>query len=164
MKRLKARRQGAAVLRIKHVAAAVAIAMGALPVLVHGQEAIEEVKITGSRITQSGMNAPTPVTAVSVEELSEMSPGSVIESLSQLPQFYGNITSEQVVGGQNSGAASVNLRGAGVNRTLVLFDGRRVASANRFGTVDVNMFPEALLKGIETVTGGASASYGTDAV
>ena len=108
MKRLKARRQGAVVFRMKHVAAAVAIAMGA-PVLVHGQEAIEEVKITGSRITQSGMNAPTPVTAVSVEELSEMAPGSVIESLTQLPQFYGNIASEQIVGGQNSGAATVNL-------------------------------------------------------
>ncbi len=58
----------------------------------------------------------------------------------------------------------MNLRGAGVNRTLVLLDGRRVVSSNRFGTVDVNMFPQALLKGIDTVTGGASASYGTDAV
>jgi outer membrane receptor protein involved in Fe transport len=160
MNSLKARRQGAAVW---NVAAAVAMAMGA-PILVHAQEAIEEIKVTGSRITQSGMNAPTPVTAVSLDELAAMSPGSVVDSLSQLPQFYGNITSETVIGGQNSGAAAVNLRGAGVNRTLVLFDGRRVASANRFGTVDVNMFPEALLKGIETVTGGASASYGTDAV
>ena len=170
MNSLKARRHGAVVrqsrvrsFRMKEVAAAVAIAIG-VPALVQAQEAIEEIKITGSRITQSGMNAPTPVTAVSVEELAEMAPGSVIESLTQLPQFYGNIASEQIVGGQNSGAATVNLRGAGANRTLVLFDGRRMPSANRFGTVDVNMFPEALLKGIETVTGGASASYGTDAV
>jgi outer membrane receptor protein involved in Fe transport len=170
MKRLEARRHGAVVqksrvrsFRMTPVAAAVALAIGA-PALVHAQEAIEEIKITGSRITQSGMNAPTPVTAVSLDELSEMAPGSVIESLTQLPQFYGNIASEQIVGGQNSGAATVNLRGAGANRTLVLFDGRRMPSANRFGTVDVNMFPEALLKGIETVTGGASASYGTDAV
>ncbi len=110
------------------------------------------------------MNAPTPVTAVAAAELSQMAPGNIVDALSQLPQFFGNIGSEQIVGGQNSGGANVNLRGAGVNCTLVLLDGRRVVSSNRFGTVDVNMFPEALLKGIETVTGGASASYGTDAV
>lgn len=150
--------------RMKHVAAAVALAIGA-PHVVHGQEPVQEVTITGSRITtQTGMNTPTPVTAVSATELTQMSPGSVVDALTQLPQFFGNITSQQIVGGQNSGGANINLRGAGVNRTLVLLDGRRVVSSNRFGTVDVNMFPEALLKGIETVTGGASASYGTDAV
>ncbi len=147
------------------VAAAVALAIGTSG-LVHGAEdALQEVTVTGSRITQSsGMNAPTPVTAVAAAELSQMSPGNIVDALSQLPQFFGNIGSEQIVGGQNSGGANVNLRGAGVNRTLVLLDGRRVVSSNRFGTVDVNMFPESLLRGIETVTGGASASYGTDAV
>jgi len=150
--------------RMNQVAAAVALAMGASG-LVHGQEAVQEVTITGSRITtQNGMNAPVPVTAVTAAELTQMSPGSVVDSLSQLPQFFGNIGAEQIIGGQNSGGANINLRGAGVNRTLVLLDGRRVTSSNRFGTVDVNMFPEALLRGIETVTGGASASYGTDAV
>lgn len=127
--------------------------------------ALQEVRITGSRITTTeGINAPTPVTAVQATELQQMAPGSLVEALSQLPQFSGNIGSEQIVGGQNSGGANVNLRGAGVNRTLVLLDGRRVVSSNRFGTVDINMFPEALLKGVELVTGGASASYGTDAV
>lgn len=146
-------------------AAAVALAIGVVPGLVYGDEGLQEVTVTGSRISQtSGMTTPTPVTAVSAAELKQMSPSSVVASLSQLPQFFNNIGPEQIIGGQNSGAASVNLRGAGVNRTLVLLDGRRVVSSNRFGTVDVNMFPEALLKGIETVTGGASASYGTDAV
>ena len=149
---------------MKQVAVAVALAIGAAA-LAHGQEAaMEEVRITGSRITQTGMDTPTPVTAVTATELSQMSPGNIVEALTQLPQFFSNVGSEQVVGGQNSGGANVNLRGAGVNRTLVLLDGRRVVSSNRFGTVDVNMFPEALLRGIETVTGGASASYGTDAV
>ncbi len=147
------------------VAAAVALALGGARVAQGQEAALEEVKVTGSRITQtSGMTTPTPVTSVSVDELEQMSPGSVIDSLSQLPQFFGNIGSEQIIGGQNSGGANVNLRGAGVNRTLVLLDGRRVVSSNRFGTVDVNMFPDALMRGIETVTGGASASYGTDAV
>jgi outer membrane receptor protein involved in Fe transport len=142
-------------------------ALGAPPPAL-AQEApndLEEVRITGSRITQtSGMTTPTPVTAVTAVELQQMSPGNVVDALSQLPQFSGNIGSEQIIGGQNSGGANVNLRGAGVNRTLVLLDGRRMVSSNRFGTVDVNMIPEALLRGIETVTGGASASYGTDAV
>lgn len=150
--------------RITHVAAAVALAMS-LPAPAQDGEAVQEVRITGSRITvPAGMNTPTPVTAVSAAEIEQMSPANVIDALGQLPQFWGNIAPEQIVGGQNSGGANVNLRGAGVNRTLVLLDGRRVVSSNRFGTVDVNMIPEALLKGIDIVTGGASASYGTDAV
>src|SRR5262245_27607566 len=117
-----------------NVAAAVALALGA-PLVAHGQEAVEEVTITGSRITtQGGMNAPTPVTAVSSSELKQMSPGTLSEALSQLPQFFGNVGTEQIIGGQNSGGANVNLRGAGVNRTLTLLDGRRVVSSNRFGT------------------------------
>src|SRR5690606_13345279 len=50
------------------------------------------------------------------------------------------------------------------NRTLTLLNGRRMASSSAFGGVDINIFPEAMIKGIETVTGGASAAYGTDAV
>jgi iron complex outermembrane recepter protein len=152
-------------LPLKPVAAAVALAIGT-PAFVYAQDApLDEVTVTGSRIAADpGMVSPTPVTAVSAEELQQMAPGSIVESLSQLPQFLGNISNEQIIGGQNSGGANINLRGAGVNRTLVLLDGRRFVSSNRFGTVDVNMFPEALVKGIETVTGGASASYGTDAV
>ncbi len=143
---------------------AVALAIAA-PGLAYSDEPLQEVTVTGTRIISvTGMTTPTPVTAVSAAELKQMAPSNLIDSLAQLPQFFGNIGSQQIVGGQNSGGANVNLRGAGVNRTLVLLDGRRVVSSNRFGTVDVNMFPEALLKGIETVTGGASASYGTDAV
>jgi len=133
---------------------------------VHAQDGpvLEEIQVTGTRIIRSGMNTPTPVTSVDAQELANMAPGNLIEALSQLPQFYGNIEADQITGGQNSGSTNVNLRGAGVNRTLVLLDGRRVVSSNRFGTVDVGMFPKELIRNIETVTGGASASYGTDAV
>lgn len=149
------------------VAAAVALAI-AVPGAAFAQAAggvLEEVQVTGSRIVQApGMFTPTPVTSVNVDTLKEMAPGALSEALSQLPQFFGNTTPQSMLGGQNSGGSNVNLRGAGINRTLVLLDGRRVVSSNRFGTVDVNVFPDMLLKGIETVTGGASASYGTDAV
>lgn len=128
------------------------------------QQEIEEIQITGTRILRSGAETPTPVTIMNVTELNNMQPGNLIDSLSQLPQFYSNITPRQVVGGQNSGGSNVNLRGAGVNRTLVLLNGRRMVPSNRFGTVDVGTFPEQLIQSVESVTGGASASYGTDAV
>ncbi|MES2623778.1 MAG: TonB-dependent receptor [Pseudomonadota bacterium] len=142
----------------------VALATGSVATVQAQQEQLEEIQITGSRIVRSTMQTPTPVTTIQAEELSSMAPGNLIEGLTQMPQFYGNQTPEQVNGGQNSGGSNVNLRGAGTNRTLTLLNGRRVVPSNRFGTVDVNLFPEDLLRSVENVTGGASASYGTDAV
>ena len=63
------------------------------------QEPVEEVTVTGSRLIQSGVNTPTPVTAVSAAELQTMAPTTLIESLSQLPVFDNNLTSQQAVGG-----------------------------------------------------------------
>jgi outer membrane receptor protein involved in Fe transport len=128
-----------------------------------GQQPIEEIQITGSRITRSGFNTPTPVTAVTSDELQAMAPGQLVESLSELPQFLGNQT-PQTIGFPSSGGTNLNLRGAGINRTLVLLDGRRMVSGNRYGTVDVGSLPSALVRSVETVTGGASATYGSDAV
>jgi iron complex outermembrane recepter protein len=144
---------------------AMTLSSGALVSATYGQEGqLEEIQVTGSRITRSTMETPTPVTTIQASELASMAPGNLIDGLSQMPQFYGNQTPEQVNGGQNSGGSNVNLRGAGANRTLTLLNGRRVVPSNRFGSVDVNLFPEDLLRSVENVTGGASASYGTDAV
>ena len=128
------------------------------------QGALEEITVTGTRIVRSGMVTPVPTTAVQAAELQNMSAGPLFDSLVQLPPFFANQAPEQVNGGQNSGGSNLNLRGAGLNRTLVLLDGRRVVPTNRFGAVDVAMFPEELVQSVEVVTGGASASYGTDAV
>ena len=135
--------------------AAVALALAA-PAAVMAQDAsLEEVQITGSRIVQApGMFTPTPVTSVNVDTLKQMAPGALSDALASLPQFFGNTTPQSMLGGQNSGGSNVNLRGAGINRTLVLLDGRRVVSSNRFGTVDVNVFPDMLLKGIESFVRG----------
>jgi iron complex outermembrane receptor protein len=130
----------------------------------HAQDPTEEILVTGSRISRSTMDTPTPMTVMTGEELQNVAPANLIDGLSQMPQFYANQNPEQVNGGQNSGGSNVNLRGAGSNRTLTLLNGHRVVSSNRFGTPDVNLFPEDLLRSVETVTGGASASYGTDAV
>ena len=143
---------------------AVSLALGGGAASAQEAGVLEEVRVTGSRIVRSGIDTPTPVTMVGSEELDYMAPGNLIESLSTLPQFYDNAGPDQITGGQTAGGTTLNLRGAGSNRTLVLLDGRRVVPSNRFGAVDVSVFPEPLVNRVETVTGGASASYGTDAV
>lgn len=151
--------------------AAVALAL-ALPGVASAQDQGSQditVTITGSRIALSpGMFTPTPVTAVTQDELVKMAPTNIIDSLNALPQFFGNNTYQQALGGQSPSGSQVNLRGAntslGISRTLVLLDGRRSVANSRFGSVDVASFPDQLLKSVEVVTGGASATYGTDAV
>jgi len=108
------------------------------------------------------MTTPVPVTVLQSSELDNMAPGSIYEALTQMPMFWAN--SRPGGGGRLSSGANLNLRGAGINRTLVLLDGRRMVPSNRFGAVDVDVIPESLLSSVETVTGGASASYGADAV
>jgi outer membrane receptor protein involved in Fe transport len=146
------------------VAAAVALALVA-PGFASAADELAEVQVTGSRITLApGMTAPTPVTSVTAEDMKSLGPSQIIDSLNALPVFRNNSNANQSLGGQNSGGANVNMHGIGAPRTLVLLDGRRVVATNRFGSVDVNIMPSMLMKNVETVTGGASASYGTDAV
>ena len=126
---------------------------------------LEEITVTGSRITRDGMNSPTPITAITAEDMQMMAPGQFIDSLDYLPPFFMNDAPDTAASkSQSAGAANVNLRGLGANRTLVLLDGRRMVPSNRLGAVDINLFPEAMVERVEIVTGGASAVYGTDAV
>src|SRR5688500_17748875 len=129
------------------------------------QESVDEITVTGSRLIASGVNTPTPVTAVSAAELQTMAPTTLIESLRQLPVFQNNLTSQQAVAGSvASGGSNLNLRGLEARRTLVLMDGHRLGPSNKFGSVDVDVIPEMLVSSVEAVTGGASAAYGADAV
>lgn len=169
---MKPRHRGACVRRqsihnLKPLAYSCMLAMGLTSTVLLAQDDadIEEISVTGSRIERSGMTTPTPVTSVSAEELSNMAPGGLIQALNQLPQFYGNTSIEDAGGFFGTpGSGNLNLRGLGTNRTLTLLNGRRVASSTRFGGTDVNLFPEALIRNVESVTGGATAAYGTDAV
>lgn len=128
---------------------------------------LAEVTVTGSRIqTTTGMNTPTPVTSMSLDELGKLAPTTLADALQQLPQFLQNSSAATVGAGWTgtAGASILNLRGVGASRTLVLLDGRRVVPSTRSGTIDVNLFPEALVRRVDVVTGGASAAYGSDAV
>ena len=126
---------------------------------------LEEVMVTGSRIRATGFSTPTPVTAVTSDELEFMAPGNLIESVTQLPIFFNNTTQDNPGGFFGTpGSGSLNIRGLNTNRTLTLLNGRRMTPSNRIGAVDINSFPEVLIERVEVVTGGASAAYGTDAV
>jgi iron complex outermembrane recepter protein len=128
---------------------------------------VAEVVVTGSRTVPNGNAAPTPVTVVSSEQLELATPSNIANALEMLPQFSGTIRPSSYVSAQMPLATFLNLRDLGdLNnpRTLVLFDGRRVNPATSTGQVDVNAFPDLLVKRVDVVTGGASAAYGSDAV
>lgn len=129
-------------------------------------EALEEIMVTGSRIrTTSGMETPNPVTVVTMEQISLIAPGSLIDGLAELPQFSGsNTTANPGNFFNNPATGTLSLRGLQGKRTLTLLSGRRVVSSTMTSGPDINLFPEGMLRSVETVTGGASAAYGTDAV
>lgn len=125
-----------------------------------------DIVVTGSRIRAPGLRSPTPVTSTSAEQLTTAAPTTISAGLNQLPQFRGSARPE--AGGTNgntaAGANQLNLRSLGVNRNLVLLDGRRVVPSSVNYVVDINTLPESLIERVDVVTGGASAAYGSDAV
>lgn len=134
---------------------------------------LDVVTVTGSRIVRDGYEAPTPVSVLGMEQLSEMATTNLADSVNRLPALSGGRSSHNYSGNISSGTAGINtlnLRGLGANRTLVLLDGKRMAPAtlgtgdNATGAPDANAIPTALIQRVEIVTGGASAVYGSDAL
>lgn len=158
---------------IPATAASIIALMTAMPTVAsaaEGQEAqgsLEEIVITGSRIVRDGYEAPTPVTVVGAEVLQDASKTNIADVLNNLPAFQGSTrlaNGSTSLSGANAGSSSFNLRGMGPERTLVLFDGRRMPPAFINGVVDTGQLPDALVSRVDVVTGGASAAYGSDAV
>ncbi|MEY4640377.1 MAG: hypothetical protein RLZZ227_371, partial [Pseudomonadota bacterium] len=128
---------------------------------------LEEIQVTGTRIrNQTTINTPTPVTAVTQTELSNLNPASTMaEQLDQLPQFFNTQTAQRGGGTFTTASGSfLNLRGMGAARTLVLLDGSRVIPADAGGSTNIDNFPTALMQRVDVITGGASAAYGADAL
>lgn len=149
------------------VAAAVSIATFATHAFAQqpAEEQLEEVTITGSRLSGSGFTAPTPVTVIGADRLEQRAITNIGEALNELPSFRASTgpATTQNTGG-NIGARVLDLRGLGASRTLVLVDGKRFVASTSQGTIDVNLIPTALIRRSDVVTGGASAAYGSDAV
>jgi outer membrane receptor protein involved in Fe transport len=124
---------------------------------------LQEVVVTGSLISDPNRVSPSPIVITTMEDLKQSGTVTLEASLNQMPQFApaggaGN-------GGQGTGGhATVNLHALGSNRNLVLLDGRRLPLADIFGNVDINLVPESILSSVQTITGGASAVYGSDAM
>jgi iron complex outermembrane recepter protein len=125
---------------------------------------IQEVVVTGSRIAVPNQTSISPVTFVSSQDLQQTGVTRVEDLLNQLPQVFADQNSN--VSNGASGTASINLRGLGSNRTLVLVNGTRLGPGDPSlgGQSDVNMIPVEMIDSIEVLTGGASATYGADAV
>jgi iron complex outermembrane receptor protein len=136
----------------------------------------ESVTVSASRISIQGYEAPTPVTVIGAEILNRDAKVDIGDSIRELPSMG---PSDSPGNGSHSGNASqgdagldtVNLRGLGVVRTLVLFDGQRVVTSNpngggppAIGGVDLSTLPSSIIERVDVVTGGASAAWGSDAM
>jgi len=126
-----------------------------------------EIIVTGSRVARLGFDSPTPLTVISTEQIQSEAPtNNLFDLVNQLPSVAGSSqlsNSRLNISSGISGINTINLRNLGLERTLVLLDGRRTVPSTVQGYVDVNTFPQQLISRVEVVTGGASAAYGSDA-
>jgi iron complex outermembrane recepter protein len=136
--------------------------------------AVEEVVVTGSRIAAPQLEAISPVTAVTAQEIKDTGVTRIEDLLNSLPQVVADQGSGLSMA--SNGTANINLRGLGVQRTLVLVNGRRLVggdpgagapattSLGYASAADVNQIPVAMIERVDVLTGGASSTYGADAV
>lgn len=129
---------------------------------------LDTVKVTGSHIKRAAISGVGPVTVIDAETIERSGAISVETLLQRLPASAGFAGSQTNAywAGNGYGTTQVNLRGLGINRTLVLLNGRRIVNGGTGAnsSVDLNIIPVALIERIEVLKDGASAIYGADAV
>ena len=141
---------------------ALSITAMATPAFAQDEAEEDVIIVTGSRIVRPDLEASSPVAVIAGDDFKTFNSPSVESLLSENPQFLPE--NGPAVNNGSPGAATLNLRGLGDQRTLVLVDGKRMVSYDYNGIVDVNTIPTALIKRVDVLTGGASAVYGSDAV
>ncbi|HAY07723.1 MAG TPA: TonB-dependent receptor [Hyphomonas sp.] len=151
-----------------------AVALGGT-MAAHAQEdserKLERVTVTGSFIQGTPEDAALPVDVLTAEDLRLQGNPSALDMIKSLPISHGVLGDTNQFDGRaqgSEGSGTVNLRGLGASRTLVLLDGKRLAP-NPFafagnGSVDTNILPMAAVGRIEILKDGAAATYGSDAV
>ena len=123
----------------------------------------EEIVVTGSRIPQPNLTSTSPVTVINSAEVRLQGTTRTEDLINSLPQAFAAQGSN--VSNGATGTATVNLRGLGSTRTLVLVNGRRLLPGDPGSPVaDINLIPAAIIKRVDVLTGGASSVYGADAV
>ncbi|HEV7356848.1 MAG TPA: TonB-dependent receptor [Steroidobacteraceae bacterium] len=127
-------------------------------------EALQEVVVTGSRISVPNQVSISPVTFVSAVDVAQTGATRIEDLLNQLPQVFA--AQGAMISNGATGTADIDLRGLGPKRTLVLVNGLRLGPGDpRTGAAsDLNMIPAEMIDSIEVLTGGASSTYGADAV
>ena len=128
-----------------------------------------DIVVTGTRLARDpNAVAPSPINTVSAAEIRSTGQTDVAEVLREVPALLASSTVQDSLERGPAGTigqATLNLRGLGSNRTLVLVNGRRhVSGVAGAQTVDVATIPRALIQSVDILTGGASAIYGADAV
>ena len=141
---------------------------------VHAQEApapaataapVEEVVVTGSRLQTPNETSISPITSVSAVDIQQTGLTRVEDVLNNLPMVFAGMNATTANGAD--GTATVDLRGLGNQRTLVLVDGLRLGPGSPIGGrnfSDINQIPAPLIERVDVLTGGASSVYGADAV
>ena len=135
---------------------------------------LEEVVVTGSRIAAPNQKSTSPIQVVSSKEIQMSGKSDISDILNQLPQNFSNDLGQDL-GNRTSGlttaggVATADLRGLGPQRTLVLVNGRRLGQGSPYTAIqspapDLDQIPASLVERVEVVTGGASATYGSDAI
>ncbi|MET0307788.1 MAG: TonB-dependent receptor [Sphingomonas sp.] len=126
----------------------------------------EPIIVTGSRIPQPNLTSTAPVTVVSSEDIKQQGTTRIEDMLNSLPSVSASQASSLSNGAD--GTATVDLRGLGTSRTLTLVNGRRLMPGDPSPTsgsaADINIIPASMVKRVEVLTGGASSTYGADAV
>lgn len=137
--------------------------------VVHAAEEDSEVDdnvvtITGSRIKRTDVENSLPVTIISADYIRSSGVTNVPDLMAQLPQMQGFLTASDTVGGGGGGVQTASLRDLGSSYTLVLLNGRRLASQDSGSSIDLNSIPISAIERVEILTDGASSIYGSDAI
>jgi outer membrane receptor protein involved in Fe transport len=129
------------------------------------EEELEEVFVTGSRIRRVDAETASPVQVLTDEAIKESGVSTIGELMQKLPMIGGAATNPTVNNGGGDGASNIELRGLGVERTLVLLNGRRYgALGDATSAIDVNSIPINMIERVEVLKQGAGAIYGSDAI
>jgi len=130
-------------------------------------DTVAEVVVTGSYIRGTPEDAAQPVDVIGSQDLQKQGSPTTVNLVKNIPAAQSSIGESNRFLGTAAGAATINLRGFGSARTLVLFNGQRMASspaAVAIESVDINFIPNIAIGRIEILKDGAAATYGSDAV
>ncbi|MDE3071710.1 MAG: TonB-dependent receptor [Pseudomonadota bacterium] len=143
----------------------------AAPVKQPNVKRLEGVTVTGSLIQVHSRSevSSSPLATIGIAQIAAAGQISLDSAIGRMPQFaaaqgQAEVGDVQGATGFQGGQSYADLRGLGAERTLVLLDGQRLVPTNPNGAVDLNLIPMALLENVDVITGGASATYGSDAV